>query len=81
MDRIGEQKQIGLPVGREVGDDLFRGHPDPFVFQPGVPAILGIVLIAGLDLKLGFDGVGDTATEQRLGIDIAVGRDMIIGPL
>ena len=81
MDRIGEQKQIGLPVRREVGDDLFRRHPDPFVFQPSVPAIFGIAFVAGLDLELGFDGVGDAATRQRFGVDSAVRREMIIGPL
>ena len=72
MDRIGEQKQIGLPVGREVGDDLFRRHPDPFVFQPSVPAIFGIAFVARLDLKPGFHGVGDAATEQGLLVQLAI---------
>ena len=79
MDRIGKQKQIGLPVRREVGNDLFRRHPDPFVFQPSVPAIFGIAFVAGFDLKSGFDGIGDAATRQRFGVDIAVRREMIIG--
>ena len=63
LDRIGEQKQIGLPVRREVGNDLFRRHLDPLVFQPSIPAIFGIAFVAGLDLEFGFDGVGDAATE------------------
>jgi hypothetical protein len=58
-----EQKQIGLPVGRKVGDDLFRWYPNPVIFQPSVPAIFGIAFVAGLDLEFGFDGVGDAATE------------------
>jgi hypothetical protein len=46
-----------------------------------VPAILGIALVTGLDLELGFDGVSDAATEQRLGVGVAIGLEMIIGPL
>ena len=81
MDRVGEQEQIGLTVGRKVGDNLFRRHQNPFVFKPGIPAIFGMLAVAGFNPELGFDGVGNTATGQRLGIEITVRREMIVGTL
>ena len=70
-----------MAVGRIVRHDLFRRHQNPFVFEPRVPAIFGITLVARLDLELGFDGVSDAATEQRLGVGVAIRLEMIIGPL
>ena len=52
LDGAREQEQIGLPVGRKVGDDLFRWYRHPVIFQPSIPAIFGIAFVAGSILNL-----------------------------
>jgi hypothetical protein len=43
LHRSGQHEEIGLTIRRVILNDLFRRNPDPRVFQPGVPGILGIL--------------------------------------
>lgn len=70
-----------MAIACKVGHDLFGWDRGPVFIEPSVPAVLRVVNVASLDLELGLDRVGDAATEQRLGVDVAVGREMIIRPL
>ena len=63
LHRVGQHEQISLPVRGIVFDDLLRGNGSPLVLDPGIPAILRVFVVAGLDLEFRLDGIGNAAAK------------------
>ena len=65
LHRVGQHEQISLPVRGVVFDDLLRGNGSPLALDPGIPAILRVFVVAGLDLEFRLDGIGNAAAKPR----------------
>ena len=68
-----------MPIGRVIGNDLFRRDEHPFTVDESIPTIFGMFSLAKFDLERGLDGVSGVATGLR--ISIPIGMLVIVGTL
>src|SRR5215470_11746583 len=79
--RAGQHEQVCLAVWCVIWDDFFRRYQDPIIFDPGVPAILGIFFDPAFNLELRLHDVGSPAAEQRLRIEPPPGVLVVVWAL
>jgi hypothetical protein len=81
LHRSGQHEEIGLTIRRVILNDLVRRDPDPRVFQPGVPGILGILPAGILDPEFRLHRIARTTAGERFGVRPSIGMLVVIGPL
>src|SRR3954454_23265001 len=81
LHRSGQHEEIGLSIRRVILNDLFRRDPDPGVFQPRVPGILGILAAGILDLEFRLHRIARATAGERFWIQPWIGMLVVMGLL
>jgi hypothetical protein len=78
--RAGEHEKVRLPIRGVPFDDLRGRDFRPGIIQPSVPGIFGILAAGHFDLEAGPHDIGRSTAVSRLGVNVSLGVQMVVGP-